>query len=99
MAKRNPYEMLLDENNNENIIFYDQDGNPMEFEQIALLEIDTIKYTILHPVNMGYADDEVIAFSLSDDGNEYELLEVEDDDLLEEIYAEYKSLLKRKNKK
>ena len=43
MAKRNPYEMLLDENNNENIIFYDQDGNPMEFEQIALLEIDTIK--------------------------------------------------------
>ena len=99
MAKRNPYEMLLDEANNDNIVFYDQAGNPMEFEQIALLEIDFIKYVILHPVNMGYADDEVIAFSLSDDGNEYELLEVEDDDLLDEIYFQYKSLLKKKNKK
>jgi len=99
MARKNPFEMLLDENNNENIIFKDADGNPMEFEQIALIPIGDEKYTILHPVNMGYGDDEVIAYSINVDDNNYELLEVEDDDLLEEIYQEYLKLYKKKNKK
>lgn len=93
--KKNPYEMLLDENNNENVIFYDEDGNKMEFEQIALIPLHDENYVILHPVNMGYGDDDAICYSLSYEGNKYELLEVEDDDLLDEIYHEYKMLLKK----
>lgn len=95
--KKNPYEMLLDENNNENVIFYDEDGNKMEFEQIALIPLNDENYVILHPVNMGYGDDDVICYSLFYEGNNYELLEVEDDDLLDEIYHEYKMLLKKKH--
>lgn len=96
--RKDPFQMLLDENNNENIIFYDELGNPLEFEQVALINLDDEQYTILHPVNMGYQDDEVIAYSISVEGNNYELLEVEDDDLLEEIYNEYRHLYKKKKK-
>lgn len=96
--RKDPFAMLLDENNNDNIIFYDMDNNPLEFEQVALINIEDNQYAILHPVNMGYSSDEVIAYSISIEGNNYELLEVEDDDLLEEIYNEYRSLYKKKNK-
>lgn len=96
--RKDPFQMLLDENNNDNIIFYDEAGNPLEFEQVALINLDDEQYTILHPVNMGYADDEVIAYSITVEGNNYELLEVEDDDLLEEIYNEYRQLFKKKRK-
>lgn len=96
--KKNPFEMLLDENNTENIVFYDESGNPMEFEQIALISIEEDKYAILHPVNMGYQIDEVIAYSISEFDNQYELLEVEDDDLLEEIYFQYRQLYKKHKK-
>lgn len=96
--RKDPFVMLLDENNNENIIFYDENNNPLEFEQVALINIADDQYAILHPVNMGYSDDEVIAYSISVEGNNYELLEVEDDDLLEEIYNEYRQLFKKKRK-
>lgn len=96
MAKKNPFEMILDEKNNDNVIFYAEDGTKMEFEQVALIPIDDCKYVILHPVNMGYQDDEVIAYEFITDNNEYELIEVEDDDLLELIYKEFLKLIKKK---
>lgn len=96
--KRNPFEMLLDETNNDNICFNLDDGSTIEFEQVALISLDDEKFAILHPVNMGYGDDEVIAYSITNDDSNYELLEVEDDDLLEEIYKEYLRLMKKKNK-
>ncbi len=99
MSKRkNPYEMLLDENNKENIIFYSEDGKPMEFEQIALISLEDNKYTILHPINMGYEDDEVIIYSIFEENNEFELVEVEDEDLLKEIYCIYQKLYLQKKK-
>ena len=88
--------MLLDENNNDNIVFYDENNNPLEFEQVALINLDEQQFALLHPVNMGYADDEVIAYAITLEGNDYELLEVEDDDLLEDIYNEYRHLYKKK---
>ena len=38
--KKNPFLMLLDENNNDNIVFYDENNNPLEFEQVALINLD-----------------------------------------------------------
>lgn len=97
--KRNPFEMLLDENNRENIIFFDAEGNPMEFEQVALIPLEETKYAILHPVNMGYAKDEVIVYSIGVEGNEYELIEVEDSSLLEEIFHIYEDLWQKRGKR
>lgn len=85
MTKKNPYEMLLDENNQENIVFYDEENNPLEFEQVAVISLEECRYAILHPVNMGYEEDEVIVYSIYEENGKYELLEVEDKDILEEV--------------
>ena len=87
--KKNPFLQLLDENNNENIIFTNDKGENIEFEQIALINLEDEKYAILHPVNLGFADDEVIIYSIYQDDNNYELDEVVDEKLKEDIYREY----------
>ena len=94
--KKNEIEKLLDENDNSNLIFYNDNKEKIEFEQVALVNIDNENYAILHPVNLGYQDDEVIAYSIKIDNLNYELLEVEDDDLLDKIYNEYQKLYKSK---
>lgn len=94
MAKtKNAYEMLLDENNHENVIFYGENHQKMEFEQIALIHLDGMNYVILHPVDMGYADDEVIVYALYEFNNKFELIEVEDEGLLNEINEAYEKMV------
>ncbi len=94
--KKNPFLQLLDENNNENIIFTNDLGEKVEFEQVALINLEDEKYAILHPVNLGFADDEVIIYSIYSDDNNYELNEVIDDNLKEEIYQEYKRIYNKR---
>ncbi|HIT44036.1 TPA: DUF1292 domain-containing protein [Candidatus Avacholeplasma faecigallinarum] len=94
--KKNEIEKLLDENDNSNLVFYNDNKEKIEFEQVALINIDNENYAILHPVNLGYQDDEVIAYSIKIDNLNYELLEVEDDDLLDKIYNEYQKFYKSK---
>lgn len=94
--KKNEIEKLLDENDNSNLVFYNDNKEKIEFEQVALINIDNENYAILHPVNLGYQDDEVIAYSIKIDNLNYELLEVEYDDLLDKIYNEYQKLYKSK---
>ena len=94
--KKNPFLQLLDENNNENIIFTNDLGERVEFEQVALINLEDEKYAILHPVNLGFADDEVIIYSIYSDDNNYELNEVIDDNIKEEIYQEYKRIYNKR---
>ena len=96
MMKKNPFLQLLDENNNENIIFTNDLGEKVEFEQVALINLNDEKYAILHPVNLGFEDDEVIFYSIYSDDNNYELNEVIDDSLKEEIYQEYKRIYNKR---
>ena len=98
MGHKNPFEMLLDDDNDENLIFKDADGNPIEFEQVALIPIGDERYAILHPVNMGYEEDEVVVYSILIEANSYELLEVTDLDTLDQVNEEYMKLLKKHNK-
>ena len=51
MKIRNPIEQILDENNMENVVLYDTDNKPIEFEQVAVipLENDELLYAILIP--------------------------------------------------
>lgn len=98
MIKKNPYEMLLDENNQENIVFYDEKNNSLEFEQVAVISLAECRYAILHPVNMGYEEDEVIVYSIYEENGKYELLEVEDKDTLEEVSKVFVELAKEKKR-
>ena len=94
--KKNPFLALLDENNNDNIIFTNDMGENIEFEQIALINLNDEKFAILHPVNLGFDDDEVLIYSIYSDNNNYELNEVVDDSLKEEIYSEYKKIYNKR---
>lgn len=94
--KKNPFLQLLDEKNNENIVFTNDLGEKVEFEQVALINLEDEKYAILHPVNLGYADDEVIIYSIYSDDNNYELNEVTDESLKEEVYLEYKRIYNKR---
>jgi len=94
--KKNPFLQLLDEKNNENIVFTNDLGEKVEFEQVALINLEDEKYAILHPVNLGYADDEVIIYSIYSDDNNYELNEVTDESLKEEVYSEYKRIYNKR---
>ncbi len=87
MKNKNPFEMLLDENNTDNVTFTLEDGSKMEFEQVALINLEDTNYVLLHPVDDDFSDDDVLAFSISTNNNEFELLEVEDDDLLDEFFC------------
>lgn len=61
-----PIDMLLDDDNFDNIVLYNEDAKPMEFEQIALIPLDDKQYAILRPVKKlkGVANDEAVAFEV-----------------------------------
>lgn len=92
----NQIEKLLDENNNDNIVLYDENGEAVEFEQIALIVLDGNVYPLLHPLvqEEGIDEDTGIVFQIvvADDGEE--ILEVVDDeDVVDAVFEEYYALL------
>ena len=96
-----PVEMILDQNNNDNIILYNDKDEPIEFEQIAVVPIDSNTYVILQPVTpiKGIAEDEAIAFRLPNrEYGEEDLQLVEDDNLIDRIFAEYIDMYKEHKK-
>ena len=90
--------MLFDEENNENIKLIGDDGVEYEFEQVATipLEEDGKVYCILHPVIPmdGMAPDEGLVMELSEDidTGEDPLLVVEDDEVIDKVFAIYEQL-------
>ena len=96
-----PVEMILDENNSDNIILYNDKDEPIEFEQIAVVPIDTNTYVILQPVHpmKGIGEDEAFAFRLPNrEYGEEDLQLVEDDNLIDRIFAEYIDMYKEHKK-
>ena len=91
---KNPLEMILDEECNDNIVLFDEDGESTEFEQIAVIPLDDQLYCILRPVDMPELDeDEASVFSISEDEDEGMIDLVEDDDIIDEVYKLYYTLL------
>ena len=91
---KNPLEMILDEECDENIVLFDEDGESTEFEQIAVIPLDDQLYCILRPVDMPELDeDEAFVFAISEDEEEGSLDLVEDDDIIEEVFQLYYTLL------
>ena len=95
----NPIDILLDKDNNENIVLYNDKDEPVEFEQIALVPLNNKFYAILEPVIKfdGVSEDEAFAFEIvRGNGKEDSLLLVEDDDLIDTIFDEYKKMYNAK---
>lgn len=89
-------EMLLDENNTENIVLYDENNKETVFEQVAIIPLDDKIYAILKPVTeiSGINDDEALVFMIEELDDEEVLVVVDDEEIVDEVFNEYYELLK-----
>ena len=91
-----PIDMLLDENNNENIVLFNEDNQKVEFEQIALVPIDSRVYALLKPVLHidGIGEDEALVFTIEEIDGEDCLVIVEEDEIIDKVFEEYYEMLR-----
>lgn len=93
----NPIDQILDENNMDNIILYNEKNEPFEFEQIAIIPLDDGEeqklYAILLPVTKlpGIEEDEAVTFELNEEEGTIKVCE--DDNVIDRVLEEYEKLL------
>lgn len=93
----NPIEQILDENNIENIVLYNENDEPYEFEQIALIPLDhdgkQDLYAILVPVTplAGIEEDEALVFEIIERENVIRVCDNEQ--IVDQVMTEYEKLL------
>jgi uncharacterized protein YrzB (UPF0473 family) len=73
---------LLNEENDENIILFDEDGKEIELEQVAVVEHEGAVYAVLHDIKD--PEEEVLVF-LVDPKDEETIRIVEDEKLANQI--------------
>lgn len=91
----NPIDMLLDENNTDPIVLYNENNEEVSFEQIALIPIDGQVYAILKPLGdfEGVGEDEALVFTIAEDDGE-DVLVVEDrEEIIDAVFEEYYAML------
>lgn len=84
-------DILLDENNDENIVLYDEKDQENEFEQVAVIPLNGKIYAILKPVNCleEVGEDEAVVFCIEEFEGEYVLILEQDDAVGEAVFNEY----------
>ena len=99
MSKKelSPIAMLLDENNTDNIVLYDDKNKEVEFEQIAIIPLDEKVYAILRPVGGEdeLPEDEALVFVIDELDDEDVLMLEEDDNVIDKVFDKYYELLKQ----
>ena len=92
---KNPIDALFDPENNELIILFDEKGEEMPFEQIALIPLKEKVYAILKPARPipGVGEDEGLVFSieLNEIGEEFLALTT-DEATIDAVFDVYDSL-------
>ena len=95
MTVKNPIEQILDENNTENVILYDAENKPIEFEQVALIPLERTGklYAIMIPVTpmQGVNEGEGVLFVLDELKGDIEI--ERDDAIIDEVLTIYKTLI------
>lgn len=89
-------EKILDDNNQENVILYDEDDNPTEFEQVALIPMEDRVFVLLSPVEKteGVDADDAFVFEIQNiDGEDY-VVGIDDEEVTYNVYKEYYAMLK-----
>lgn len=90
------FDKLFDEENEDNIILYDENNNEVEFEQVAIIPIGEEVYAMLKPVAPmeGVADDEALVFQLCEIDDEEMLSIVTDEKVVDAVFEIYYDLLR-----
>ena len=95
------FDIILDEENFDNIVLYDEKNKPEEFEQVAYIPLEDKDYAILKPVKPfeGMQDDEAIVFEMAEDEDGEQLIAVSDEKVIDAVFAEYNKLFDEKESK
>ena len=95
MKIRNPIEQILDENNTENVVLYDAAGKPIEFEQVAVIPLESTGklYAIMIPVTpmQGVGEGEGVLFVIDELKGSIDI--EKDDAIIDEVLSIYKTLI------
>lgn len=96
-------DVLLDEKNTAPIFMYDDKGNQLEFDQVAVIPYgEDDLYCILKPITKipGVKDDEAIVFLVAEDENGESILKVEDrEEVAISVFDQYYGLIEEEAKK
>ncbi|MDR0831582.1 MAG: DUF1292 domain-containing protein [Bacillales bacterium] len=89
----NTIEQILDDENNDNIFLYNENGERFELEQLAVIPFNDKLYVILHPVTPleDLGENDVLIFEIDEDEDELKI--VTDMDLIEIIMEDFNDLL------
>lgn len=94
-------DVLLDEDNEDPVTLYDENGKSYRFDQVAIIPMDNKLYAILKPIDEmeGVADDEAIVFAVNetDDGESSLVVEI-DESIAMRVFDEYYKLLDAQEK-
>ena len=96
----NIFDKIYDENNSENVVLYNEHGEPVEFEQVAVIPYEDVVYVILHPVTKleGLGEDEGLVFTIVEDEVEGEIMKlVVDEDIIDAVFDIYDRLVEEED--
>ncbi len=96
--EKNPIDRLFDENDTSPISLYNEKGEMVDFDQIAIIPIEEQIFAILKPVNEmeGLDEDEALVFEIVEPEDEEEedyLNLVSDIDLIDKVFESYNKLM------
>ena len=93
---QNPIDALFDEDNNDAIILFNEKGEEIAFEQIALIPLEKT-YAILKPIQPmeGVGENEGLVFSIevNEETNEEYLALVVDEAIIDKVFDVYDELV------
>ena len=96
--EKSPIDCLFDEDDTTPISLYNEKGDEVKFEQIAIIPIEEDFYAILKPMEEmeGVGEDEGLVFEIveSDNDEEEDHLDlVSDIDIIDKVFAVYNKLM------
>jgi uncharacterized protein YrzB (UPF0473 family) len=103
MKEYSAIDALLDENNTEPIILFDENNKETEFEQVCVILLENSNgrmtiYAILKPVTeiVGVNDDEALVFKIEEIEDEDCLVIEDDDEMVNKVFDAYYDLCVQK---
>ena len=95
LTAKNPIAQILDEKNMDNIVLYDAENKPIEFEQVAVIPLDRtgLLYAIMIPVTpmQGVNEGEGVLFVIDELKGTIDI--ERDDTTIDEVLAIYQTLI------
>ncbi|MBQ8614988.1 MAG: hypothetical protein IJ415_00235 [Clostridia bacterium] len=95
MKIKNPLEQILDEKNMDNVVLYDAENKPIEFEQVAVIPLEKtgLLYAIMIPVTpmQGVNEGEGVLFAIDEVQGTIDI--ERDDAIIDEVLSIYKTLI------